>query len=63
MEYHIPTLAKIMQATEKIYKKVNLNNIYLKILERFSDYAASKTPQNEQLGGTGVIYECFKGTL
>lgn len=36
VEYHLPNLKVILEYTEKLYRKVNLNNIYIKIMDRFS---------------------------
>lgn len=42
-DYHIPTLDIILKATEKIYKKVNINNIYLNLMDRFTEFAKNKS--------------------
>lgn len=42
VDYHIPTLDLILAATEKIYKKVNINNIYLNMMKRFTEFGKNQ---------------------
>ena len=65
-QYHIATLEKLLGATEKLYKRVDLNNIYLKLMERFALYAENQEKlknNNQNLQGMTFIYDYFKKTL
>lgn len=65
-EYHIATLEKLLEATEKLYKRVDLNNIYLKLMERFAQYAENQENLengNKNLQEMTFIYDYFKKTL
>ena len=55
----MPNLNIILESTKKIYRKVNINNIYLKVMERFSEYAKNNIVKEQN----NKIYETFKITL
>ncbi len=38
-EYHIDTLPLLLEATEKLGKRVNIGSIYIKLMERVALYA------------------------
>ena len=58
VEYHLPNLSIILEYTEKLYWKVNLNNIYIKIMDWFSEYA--KNQDNFSGEKSEDIYHSFK---
>ena len=65
--FHVDTLQTLLDATEKLNKRVNLNNIYLKLMERFSDYAESQDmeegEEKRDLSQLTFIYDYFKTAL
>jgi len=42
VEFLLPSLPKLLNATEKLYRKVDLAAIYLRMLNRFADFAKEK---------------------
>jgi hypothetical protein len=66
-DYHLETLSELLEATEKLGRKVNLNSIYLKLMERLAQYAKNKDKEEKRTGEVDVdgkhsssfIYEQF----
>lgn len=61
-EFHLETLEILLRATEDLNPKVNLREIYIKLMERFADF--SKNAEAEHLKvDMGSIYKMFKNSI
>ena len=66
-DYHLETLSELLEATEKLGRKVNLNSIYLKLMDRLAQYAKNKEKEEKRTGesdslskhSSSFIYEQF----
>lgn len=66
-DYHLETLSELLEATEKLGRKVNLNSIYLKLMERLALFAKNKEKEEKRTGevdliakhSSSFIYESF----
>lgn len=61
-EFHLETLDILLKATEDLNPKVNLREIYIKLMERFAEF--SKNSEAEHLKvDMGSIYNMFKNSI
>ena len=66
-EFHVETLQTILDATKRLNKRVNINTIYLKLMERFANFAESQQmeegEEKKDLSQMTFIYDHFKSTI
>lgn len=61
-DFHFETLHELLEATEKLSSRVDLNGIYLQLMQRFTTFAKNSEPGAKK-GDMTFIYKYFLGTF
>lgn len=59
-DYHFATLQQLLEATEKLSSRVNLNALYLQLMERFTTFAKNNKDNRTDMT---FVYEHFTATI